>query len=730
MFFLLLRLKIKKINNQIFPKMKKNLLFSILFLSQLTTLFAQKKITVEDIWQKGTFRVKGLPGFNFLKDGKHYSANMGDVIAKFDLTTGKQAGVIFESKTPFDDYAFSADESKILFATNSEQIYRHSSKGYYNVWDGKMAAPLAPSFKQSNPTFSPQATHVAFTADNNLYIKDLAKSESKQITKDGVKNRIINGFCDWVYEEEFSFTKAFEWSPDGSKIAFLRFDETDVPEYTLESFNSGVYPEANKYKYPKVGEKNSIVTVWIYDVKKGKTIQVQTGAAEYFPRLKWTPDNQLVVFKLNRLQNELDFLLADAKTGKTSLLMRETRPTFVDVEMNDDMTFLKDGSFIKSSEQDGWNQIYHYGKDGKVIKQLTKGSYDVRKIYGVDEVRGEILYQASKESPMKKGIYAVKIDGSGDRYLSGGRGVNDAEWSSNYDYFVLTNSKINEPPSYAVIENGGKVVRNIEDNAAIRRQQFEFEVGSTEFFSFKTTEGVELNGWMMRPQGFDSTKRYPVFMTQYSGPNSQQVVDQWMGNNYWWYQMLVQKGYLVVCVDPRGTGGRGEAFRKITYKQLGKYETVDQIEAAKWLGKQTYVDSKRIGIFGWSYGGYMSSLCILKGNDVFKTAIAVAPVTNWKWYDSVYTERYMQTEKENSEGYKDNSPVNFADRLKGNYLLIHGLTDDNVHFQNSIEMANALIAANKQYDSYYYPNRNHGIYGGMARVHLYNKMTNFLIEKL
>ena len=466
-------------------------------------------------------------------------------------------------------------------------------------------------------------------------------------------------------------------------------------------------------------------------VHRDKTKQVETGAAEYFPRLKWTPDNQLVVFKLNRLQNQLDFLLTDAKTGKTSLLMTESRPTYVDVELNDDMTFLKDGSFIKSSEQDGWNHIYHYSKDGKIIKQLTKGDWDVRKIYGVDEVRGEVLYQASRESVMRKGIYAIKIDGNGERFLSGGRGVNDAEWSSTYDYYVLTNSKINEPPSYAVIENGsGKVVRMIEDNAASRRQLIEYEVGSTEFFKFTTTEGVELNGWMMRPQGFDSTKRYPVFMTQYSGPGSQQVVDQWGSNNYWWYQLLVQKGYLVVCVDPRGTGGRGEAFRKMTYKQLGHYETIDQIEAAKWLAKQTYVDGKRIGIFGWSYGGYMSSLCILKGNDVFKTAIAVAPVTNWKWYDSVYTERYMQTEKENAAGYKDNSPVNFADRLKGNYLLIHGMADDNVHFQNSVEMTNALIAANKQFDTYIYPNRNHGIYGGMARVHLYNKMTNFLIEKL
>ena len=529
--------------------------------------------------------------------------------------------------------------------------------------------------------------------------------------------------------EEFSFTRAFEWSPDGSKIAFLRFDETAVPEYHLDFFNKGAYPETYNFKYPKVGEKNSVVTVWQYDVKKGKLKQIQTNGGEYFPRLRYTPTNQLIVFKMNRLQNELDLLVADDK-GNTSVLLHESRPTFVDVEMNDDLMFLADGSFIKSSEQDGWNHIYRYDKAGKIVKQLTKGDFDVRKIYGVDEKRGEIYYQASKETPMKKGIYALKLDGSNERYLVGGSGTNDGDFSATYDYLVTNHSGLNEPPNYGILSNEGKVVRDLENNEKLRTKMNEYDFVKSEFFKLTTSENVELNGWMMKPRDFDATKKYPVFMTQYSGPNSQSVNDAWGGANYLWYQMLAQKGYIVVCVDPRGTGGRGEAFRKITYKQLGHYETIDQIEAAKWLGKQTYVDSKRIGIFGWSYGGYMSSLCILKGADVFKTAIAVAPVTNWKWYDSVYTERYMQTEKENAAGYADNSPVNFADKLKGNYLLIHGTTDDNVHFQNSIEMANALIAANKQYDTYFYPNRNHGISGGNARLHLYNKMTNFILEKL
>ena len=709
------------------------LLVQTLFFTFYTEGVAQKAITLEDIWQKYTYRTKGVSGFNFLKDGKHYATSEGKNIIKNDLTTGKAVGKIYEGKDSFDDYTFSDDESKILLSKDLESIYRRSSKGSYQVWDGKALKPLYATAKQINPTFNSLNTQVAFTSDNNLYVNDLQNNKIIQVTKDGAKNSIINGLCDWVYEEEFSFTRAYEWSPDGMKIAFLRFDESAVPEYTMQTYDNTMYPHNVTFKYPKVGEKNSVVTVWIYDVKKGTLKQVQTGAAEYFPRLKWTPDNRLVVFKMNRLQNELELLLTDSQTGKTTSLLKETNKYFVDLELNDDIAFLKDGSFIKSSETDGYNHIYLYDKTGKIIRQLTKGNWDVRKIYGLDEANGEVFYQGSKIAPMQKEIYFVKLDGSKDHALGGKdgeMGVNDAQFSSNFSYFVMNHSTANTAATYTVYDNQGVKIRTIEDNKGVESLQKDYNTQPIEFFKFSTSENVELNGWMIKPTGFDPAKKYPVFMTQYSGPNSQQVVDAWKGQDYWWYQMLAQKGYMIVCVDPRGTGGRGEEFRKMTYKQLGHYETIDQIEAAKWLAKQPYVDGKRIGIFGWSYGGYMSSLCILKGNDVFKAAIAIAPVTNWKWYDSIYTERYMQTEKENTEGYKNNSPVYFADRLKGNYLIVHGMADDNVHFQNSVEMVDALEKANKQFDTYYYPNKNHGIFGGLTRLHLYTKMTNFLMEKL
>ncbi|MFK7981051.1 MAG: S9 family peptidase [Saprospiraceae bacterium] len=705
---------------------------------------AQKKaITVADIWQDYKFAGKSVPGFNFLNDGKHYTRLEDNTIKKYDLVSGQFTDIIFATSEiaatanfpeKVDSYTFNADETKILLETAKEKIYRRSSKANYYVWDkgSKNITELFQDGKQSYATFSPDADKVAFVFENNLYVKDLKSGTTTQITNDGKFNHIINGGADWVYEEEFSFAKAFHWSPDGKKIAFMRFDESAVKEFTMTKFKGGLYPEYETFKYPKVGEKNAIVSIHIYDVASNKTVTAETGNETdiYFPRIKWTQNpNKLCVFRMNRHQNELELLLADATNGKTNLLLKETNKYFIDID--DDLTFLKDGKcFIWTSEQDGYNHIYLYDMKGKKKKQLTSGKYDVSKFFGVNETTQQVYYKSSETSPLEENIYTVNLKGKGKKRLTKGGGTHNAQFSSTFDYFVNNHSTINAPASYVVRDNKGETIRVIENNAALAETQSNYDLSPVEFFQFETSEKVQLNGWMIKPTDFNPNREYPVFMYLYGGPGSQQVKDQWKGQNYWWFQMLAQQGYIVACVDNRGTGARGEAFKKVTYQQLGHYETIDQIEAAKYLGALPYADASRIGIFGWSYGGFMSSLCLLKGNDVFKAAIAVAPVTSWRWYDSIYTERYMRTEAENPDGYKNNSPVYFADQLKGHYLLVHGGGDDNVHYQQSAEMMNALIDANKQFDTYTYHNRNHGIYGGTTRMHLYNKMTNFLNAQL
>ncbi len=722
---------------------KQTILLSLVLLFTLPLLAQQKaKITVEDIWRDYKFFGKSVPGFNFLNDGKHYTRLVDNTIQQYDLVSGKEVQTLLDIANieddqfpeEFDSYTFSADESKLLLETESESIYRRSSKANYFVWDRnkKQLTKLSEGEKQGYASFNAAADKIAFVVDNNLFYKEVATGKITQITKDGKKNEIINGSADWVYEEEFSFAKAFHWSPDGTKIAYMRFDETQVPEFTMTNFKGGLHPEYEKFKYPKVGDKNAIVTIHTYDTQTGKTTQVKTGNDPkiYFPRIKWTQDpNQLCVFKMNRHQNELELLLADANTGTTKQLIKETNKYYVDI--HDNLTFLKDGKcFVWTSEQDGYNHIYLYNMKGKVEKQLTKGKYDVTEFYGINEDTEKLYYRAAETSPLEEHIYVIDKNGKNKKQLSKEKGTHKAQFSSTFDYYVDNYSTANVPATYTVKDNTGKTLRVIEDNKGLQMAQKLYNTTPVEFFQFTTKDDVTLNGWMIKPADFDESKQYPVFMTLYGGPGSQQVKDSWRGSNYWWYQMLAQQGYIVTCVDNRGTGARGEEFKKMTYLQLGKYETIDQIEAAKYLGNLPYTDKSRIGIFGWSYGGFMSSLCLLKGNDVFKAAIAVAPVTSWRWYDTIYTERFMRTEKENPDGYKDNSPVYFADQLEGHYLLVHGGADDNVHWQHSAEMMGALVDANKQFDTYYYPNRNHGIFGGTTRMHLYNKMTNFLNEKL
>ena len=712
---------------------------AIFFLAQC--VFAQEKmIKLEDIWASRTFSPEWVWGINSMNDGIHYSSlNYGDknvYITQYSYETGDSISTIVDSKDLdgiyFSDYSFSEDEKKVLLPTETESIYRYSSRSNYFVYDRetKIAQELSEG-KQRLAQFSPDASKVAFVKENNIFIKDIINNTELQVTFDGEINKIINGATDWVYEEEFAFDNGMQWNASGNKIAFYRFDEEKVPEFSMDLFTE-LYPSQSKFKYPKAGETNSTVELFIYDLNSKKTTKANISVEEefYIPRIKWTLDeNVLSVQRMNRHQNQLDFILVDAKDGSSQTIFTENDAAYIDV--TDNLTFLNDGKyFIWTSEKSGYNHIYLYNLKGKQVRQITKGNYDVTDFYGIDESNNTVYFASSERSPMHRDVYAVQLNGKNKKTLTNKTGTNSATFSTNYKYFINQYSNANTPYYFSLFDAKGNEVRMLKDNSNLNNSLAEYALSQKEFFNFKTTEGIDLNGWMMKPHNFDETKQYPVFMYLYGGPGSQQVTDSWGGSNFLWYQMLTQQGYIVACVDNRGTGARGSEFKKCTYQQLGKLETEDQIEANRYLANLPYVDGSRIGIFGWSYGGYMSSLCLLKGADEFKMAIAVAPVTNWRYYDTIYTERYMRTPQENAAGYDDNSPINHVEKLKGKYLLVHGSADDNVHYQNTMEMTNALVNANKQFDLFIYPNKNHGIYGGYTRLHLFTKMTNFIKENL
>ena len=587
-------------------------------------------------------------------------------------------------------------------------------------------------FQIQEPTFSPDGSKIAYARENNLFVYDLTSKKTTQITTDGKKNAVINGITDWVYEEEFAFVKAFDWSADSKKLAYIRFDESEVPEFSMSMFQKNLYPTVETFKYPKAGEKNAVVSLHLVDINTNATKKVDLGKYNdfYIARMQWTKEaNVLSAQVLNRHQDNLDLLFIDGNSGKATVVLNEMDKAYVDV--TDNLTFLKDNSFIWTSEKDGFNHIYLYDKSGKLKNQVTKGNWEVTSYYGFDEKSKTVFYQSTETGSINRAIYSIGLDGKNKKGLSTKIGTNGATFSPNFQYFINTFSSATQPTLYTLnAAKDGKQLQVIQDNAALTTKLKAFDLPSKEFFVLKTEKGNELNAWIIKPKDFDPSKKYPVFMFQYSGPGSQQVMNAWSSSNDYWFMMLTQQGYIVACVDGRGTGYKGADFKKVTQLELGKYEVEDQIDAAKVIGNYPYVDKSRIGIFGWSFGGFMASNCILKGNDVFKMAIAVAPVTNWRFYDSIYTERYMQTPQENASGYDQNSPINHVDKLKGKYLLIHGSGDDNVHVQNSMQMMEALIQANKQFDSQIYPDKNHGIYGGMTRIQLYTKMTNFIKDNL
>ncbi len=719
----------------------------ILSCSMLLAVYAQaqkQKITLEDIWTKGTFKAESVAGFNSMKDGQYFtelkSENGTQSIRKLSFKTGADAGEILNTGNllvngkplAIESYVFNSDETKLLLFTAGKAIYRRSY--VYNVYAYDLATKkltLLDDEKVMHATFSPDARKVAYVKDNNIFIKDITANTTTQVTQDGVFNKIINGNCDWVYEEEFSFTKALAWSPKGNYLAYYRFDESQVKEFNMQYFTD-LYPTDYRFKYPKAGEDNSVVSIHCYDVNNGKTVTADVGAEkdQYIPRIKWTNnDEQLCIFRMNRLQNNLEFLFADARTGQTHTGYQESNKYYINI--NDNLTFLKDNkTYIITSEKDGYNHIYIYDLTGKPISQVTKGNWEVDQLLGVDEKKGLIYFTSTEASPLERNLYSIKPDGSGKKNLTPEKGWHEISFSKGFQYYLDKNSTIGVPPVFSLYNNKAVKARTLKDNAGLKTTMANYDLSKVEFLQIPNGKGEQLNAWMIKPSTMEAGKKYPVLMYQYSGPGSQEVKNSYAVRDYYWHEMLAQEGYIVVCVDGTGTGGRGQEFKKQTYLTLGAKESDDQIAAAKWLAEQPYVDGKRLGIWGWSYGGFMSSTCIMKGNDVFKMAIAVAPVSDWRYYDNIYTERFMRKPQDNKDGYSLNSPITMVSKLKGKLLLVHGTGDDNVHFQNSIMLVDELIKAGKSFDSEYYPNKNHSIPGAATRLHLYQRMTDYIKTNL
>ena len=718
----------------------------VLFFFVLVTQFTFSQITVQSIWKSGEFRSAGVSGFRSMNDGMHFTRiteKDGKIsITKHKITDSNSEGEVLVTANDLtldgrqldvNEYEFNSDESKILVMTNMESIYRRSYNAVHYLLDLKTKKLEALDSEHSPQTlveYSPDGTKVSFIHKNDLFIKDLKTGRVRKMTFDGKSNKVINGTTDWVYEEEFAITKAYDWSPDSKKIAFLKFNEKKVKEFTMTYYNNELYPELYTFKYPKAGEDNSKVTAHVMDIKSGRISPINLGEYEYIPRLTWSnTSNKLILQTLNRHQNLLRYHLYDATAKKPSIRVIYEERSSAYVEIDNNLTVLKDdNSILRTSESDGYNHIYRLSFDG-TMTQITKGSWDVIDLYGIDNSNEFIYYSSAENGAISKSIYRIRINGSEKMILSEKNGYSDAEFTNGMLYFVKNHSDANTPPIFSLCDNMGKEISILEDNKKLGETLKKYQLGKKEFLTFDMGTH-QLNGWMIKPANFDPSKKYPVYMTVYGGPGHNEVTDSWDGADYMYHQLLAEKGYIIVSVDPRGTMYRGADFKKSTYLQLGKLEIEDVINTAKKLQQMPYVASDRIGIQGWSYGGFMSSLAITKGADQFKMAIAVAPVTNWKFYDNIYTERFMRTPKENESGYNDNSPINFVNQLKGKYLLIHGSGDDNVHYQNTMEMINAMVKADKQFDLFIYPNRNHGIYGGNTRNHLFTMMLNYTLENL
>lgn len=729
--------------------MKKILFMCVTIITVSAQVFAGEPISLKD-FTDNAFAAKRISGVNPLKGTSEYAQMSSDSkkIVKYSFKTGKETGVLFDvadtkgvSINDFEGYKIS-DDGRILIQTNTKRIYRRSYKADFYLYDikNKTMKKLSEKGLQQIPTFSPDGKHIAFVRDNNIFITD-GKTE-KQITTDGKFNEIINGVPDWVNEEEFGFNNALAWSSDGKTLSWIRYDESKVKTYSLQTFMGSkptrkeftVYPGEYAYKYPKAGEDNSKVTVWAHNLINGKTLQYQLplDTDGYVPRVKTFPrENQILIYTMNRHQDMLNLYVSNPLTGTCRLLIKENVPKYVKEEAMEGISIMKN-CILLPSDRDGYMHLYLYSLEGKLIRQIEKGAYDVTKVYGYDEKTGSTYFQAAGKTPMQRETYVADKHGKVS-CLSLKDGWNDAVFSGDYKFFLNTWSDRNHPYVYTIYDNRGKMIREVLNNDTLLANIVKYDIPTKEFFKFTTSEGIELNGWMMKPSDFDENKKYPVIMHQYSGPGSQQVIDSWsigsMGNGGIFDAYLSQKGFIIVSVDGRGTGGRGAEFEKCIYQRLGDLESKDQVEAALWLGKEKYVDAGRIGIWGWSFGGFNTLMSMSEGRNTFKAGVSIAPPTNWRYYDTVYTERYMRTPQENPDGYATN-PIERVGKLNGKLLICHGIADDNVHIQNAYEYSEALVQADKDFKENFYTNRNHSIYGGNTRNHLLRQVAEWFINNL
>lgn len=730
--------------------------FIVLMLMAVLTIQAQTNaLTLQEV-VGGAFRAENIQGFIPIPgDGEHYTQMNaeGTQIIKYSFKTGKQVEVLFDAATArecpfknFDSYTFSPDGMKLLIATETTPIYRHSYTAVHYLYslrrnvEGKInnvVERLSEGGPQQAPVFSPDGNLVAFVRDNNIFlIKTHFGNSESQVTEDGKFNQVLNGIPDWVYEEEFSFNSAIEFSADSKMLAFIRWDESEVPSYSfplyagerprLTEFEK--YPGAYTYKYPKTGEVNSKVSVHTFDIQTRVTRQMDVPLDKdgYIPRIRFTKDpEKLAIMTLNRHQNRFDLYFCNPRSKVCKLVLRDETDTYIKERIFDEIHFY-DQNFSFVSEKSGFNHLYWYNMNGTLVKQITSGNYELKEFLGYDEADGSFYYSSNEESPLQQAIYKVDRKGKKTK-LSANAGTNSAQFSSNMKYYLNRFSNTTTPTVVTLNDNSGKVLTTLIDNAALKEELSARQLPQTEFFSFTTERGTELNGWMMKPTNFQASKKYPVLMYQYSGPGSQEVLDHYSVS---WETYMASQGFIVVCVDGRGTGGRGAEFEKCTYLNLGVKEAEDQVSAAKYVSELPYVDKNRIGIWGWSFGGYMTLMAMSEGTPIFKAGVAVAAVTDWNYYDTIYGERFMRTPQENHDGYQASSAFTRADKLHGKLLLVHGMADDNVHYQNCAEYAEHLVQLGKQFDMQIYTNRNHSIFGGYTRMHLYTKLTNFFKENL